>query len=85
MFNNTLLAQAKNLEWETRNDFTGWNTNSTKTYGDIDVFGTYPNLSAAAIMLAPILNWSLSVRANEAQIVVDYRGTEVKEEQTRSR
>ena len=52
----------------------GWNVNFSNAYGDVDVYGIYPILSAAAIMLTPILNWSVSVRANEAQMVVVYWG-----------
>ena len=43
---------------------------SSKDFGDIDVYGIYPVLSAAAIMITPILNWSVSIRSSRAQPVV---------------
>jgi hypothetical protein len=71
-----MLALVTNFDFGTpQSDLPkGWNINSSKGYGDVDVFGIYPILSAAAIMLTPILNWSVSVRANEAQMVVVYWG-----------
>jgi hypothetical protein len=69
-----MLALVTNFGFGTPDDPKGWNINSSKAYGDVDVFGIYPILSAAAIMLTPILNWSVSVRANEAQMVVVYWG-----------
>jgi hypothetical protein len=71
-----MLALVTNFDFGTpQSDLPkGWNINSSKCYGDVDVFGIYPILSAAAIMLTPILNWSVSVRANEAQMVVVYWG-----------
>lgn len=69
-----MIALVTNFEFGTPDDPTGWNINSSKAYGDVDVFGIYPILSAAAIMLTPILNWSVSVRENEAEIVVVYWG-----------
>jgi hypothetical protein len=69
-----MLALVTNFDFGTPDDPKGWNINSSKAYGDVDVFGIYPILSAAAIMLTPILNWSVSVRANEAQMVVVYWG-----------
>lgn len=67
-----MLALVTNFDFGTPDP--GWDINSSKDYGDVDVFGIYPILSAAAIMLTPILNWSVSVRANEAQMVVVYWG-----------
>jgi hypothetical protein len=71
-----MLALVTNFDFGTpESDLpNGWNMNSSKGYGDVDVYGIYPILSAAAIMLTPILNWSVSVRANEAQMVVVYWG-----------
>jgi hypothetical protein len=71
-----MLALVTNFDFGTpQSDLPkGWNINSSKGYGDVDVYGIYPILSAAAIMLTPILNWSVSVRANEAQMVVVYWG-----------
>jgi hypothetical protein len=69
-----MLALVANFDFGTPDDPNGWNINSSKAYGDVDVFGIYPILSAGAIMLTPILNWSVSVRANEAQMVVVYWG-----------
>jgi hypothetical protein len=48
--------------------------NSSKDYADIDIFATFPILSAAAIMLSPILMWSTSVRKHHAQAVIIYWG-----------
>jgi hypothetical protein len=67
-----MLALVTNFDFGTPQP--GWDIDSSKGYGDVDVFGIYPILSAAAIMLTPILNWSVSVRANEAQMVVVYWG-----------
>jgi hypothetical protein len=67
-----MLALVTNFDFGTPQP--GWDINSSKAYGDVDVYGIYPILSAAAIMLTPILNWSVSVRANEAQMVVVYWG-----------
>src|SRR5204862_799936 len=47
---------------------------SSTGYGDIDIVGIYLILSAAAIMLAPILKWSTSIRKLRAQAVVVYWG-----------
>jgi hypothetical protein len=71
-----MLALVMNFDFGTpQSDLPkGWNINSSKGYGDVDVYGIYPILSAAAIMLTPILNWSVSIRANEAQMVVVYWG-----------
>jgi hypothetical protein len=69
-----MFALVMNFDFGTPDDPKGWNINSSKAYGDVDVFGIYPILSAAAIMLTPILNWSVSIRANEAQMVVVYWG-----------
>ncbi len=69
-----LLALVTNFDFGTPDDPMGWNEISSKAYGDVDLYGIYPILSAAAIMLTPILNWSVSVRANDAQMVVVYWG-----------
>ena len=46
----------------------------TTFFGDQDIFGILPILMAACIMLTPILNWSITVRQNEARPVVVYWG-----------
>ena len=69
-----MLALVTNFNFGTPDTPQGWDINSSKAWGDVDVYGIYPILSAAAIMLTPILNWSVSVRANEAQMVVVYWG-----------
>jgi hypothetical protein len=46
----------------------------TTFFGDQDIFGILPVLIAACIMLTPILNWSITVRQNEARPVVVYWG-----------
>src|SRR5204863_5930148 len=70
-----MLALVTNFGFGTPDDPQGWNIQSSAAYGDVDVFGIYPILSAAGILLTPILNWSVSVRINEAQMVVVYWGT----------
>jgi len=52
----------------------GWNANTSQQFGDIDVFGIYPILASAAIMLTPILNWSVTIRKHDAQAAVVYWG-----------
>ncbi|KKY17203.1 hypothetical protein UCRPC4_g05696 [Phaeomoniella chlamydospora] len=47
-----------------------FNPETAKPYGDLDVFGCYPVLAAAAIMVTPILNWSITIRNSRAQPVV---------------
>src|SRR2546423_15209886 len=56
-----MLALVTNFGFGTPDDPQGWNIQSSAAYGDVDVFGIYPILSAAAILLTPILNWSVSV------------------------
>ena len=46
------------------------NKTTSQPYGDIDLFGAWPILIASAITFAQILNWSISVQRNEAQIIV---------------
>ena len=45
---------------------------SARAFGDPDVYGIYPVLSAAAIMITPILNWSSSFRRSQAKAIVVY-------------
>ncbi|KFX92083.1 hypothetical protein O988_07435 [Pseudogymnoascus sp. VKM F-3808] len=45
-------------------------TESNKDYVDLDIFGIFPILTAAGIMLTPILMWSNTVRKHHAQPVI---------------
>ncbi|KFY46373.1 hypothetical protein V495_02527 [Pseudogymnoascus sp. VKM F-4514 (FW-929)] len=45
-------------------------TESNKDYVDLDIFGIFPILTAAGIMLTPILMWSNTVRRHHAQPVI---------------
>lgn len=51
-----------------------WNIDSSQAFGDVDLFGITAILAAAGVMLAPILNWSSSVRTHESQAVIMYWG-----------
>lgn len=51
-----------------------WDTGSSQAFGDVDLFGITAILAAAGVMLAPILNWSTSVRTHESQAVIVYWG-----------
>ncbi|KAK2780877.1 hypothetical protein FQN52_002028 [Onygenales sp. PD_12] len=51
-----------------------WDSNSSVAYGDVDVFGIYPILTTAGIMLTPILKWSSTIRKHRAQAIVVYWG-----------
>lgn len=51
-----------------------WDKNSSQAFGDVDLFGITAILAAAGVMLAPILNWSTSVRTHESQAVIVYWG-----------
>lgn len=53
----------------------GWHTGypniqSSQPFGDIDILGAQVVLTAALVMMTPILNWSTSVRRDRAQIIV---------------
>lgn len=43
-------------------------------FGDLDLAGIYPILAAGCIMLPPILNWSTTIRENDAQPILLYWG-----------
>ncbi|KAF2673745.1 hypothetical protein BT63DRAFT_421870 [Microthyrium microscopicum] len=47
-----------------------WNVNDSRNFGDIDFFGIIPVLSAAAVMLSPIITWSSTFRAHRARPLV---------------
>ncbi|KAF2501340.1 hypothetical protein BU16DRAFT_196457 [Lophium mytilinum] len=47
---------------------------SAKEYGDVDLLGIFPILAAAGIMLAPILNWSTTIRRHRAQAIIIWWG-----------
>ena len=44
-------------------------------WGDADLFAIFPIVVAGCIMLTPILNWSITVRENDARPVVAWWGT----------
>ncbi|KAF2814957.1 uncharacterized protein BDZ99DRAFT_458915 [Mytilinidion resinicola] len=48
--------------------------NSAKEYGDVDLLAIFPILAAAGIMLAPILNWSTTIRRHRAQAIIIWWG-----------
>lgn len=50
------------------------NKDNSQAYGDVDLFGITPILAAGGVMLAPILNWSSSIRRHENQAVIVYWG-----------
>lgn len=54
------------------NTWFGWDSNSSKLYGDIDYYGIFPVLTATAVMLTPILTWSSTIRTHEARVVMIY-------------
>jgi len=49
-----------------------WDSNSSKLYGDIDLFGILPVLTATAVMLTPLICWSSTIRSHEARVVMVY-------------
>ena len=51
-----------------------WDKDNSRAFGDVDLFGITAILAAAGVMLAPILNWSTSVRTHESQAVIVYWG-----------
>lgn len=51
-----------------------WDKDNSHAFGDVDLFGITAILAAAGVMLAPILNWSTSVRTHESQAVIVYWG-----------
>ena len=65
-----MFALLTQFDWKYPADAFQGNLKTSVEFGDVDVYGIFPILSAAAIMLTPILNWSAQVRANEAQTVV---------------
>ena len=56
-----------NTSWDAN-----YGTTSAVEFDDPDILGIYPILSAAGIMITPILNWSSAFRNNQARIVVIY-------------
>ena len=65
-----MLILVVNFQFGTSENLVNYNPNTSKPYGDTDIFGIYPILAAAAIMITPILNWSVSIRNSNAQPVV---------------
>ena len=65
-----MLALVVDFHFGTNANLNNYNPQTSKPYGDPDVFGCYPVLAAAAIMITPILNWSISIRNSKAQPVV---------------
>ena len=65
-----MFALLTQFDWKYPADAFQGNLKTSAEFGDVDVYGIFPILSAAAIMLTPILNWSAQVRGNEAQTVV---------------
>lgn len=51
-----------------------YNLDTSVPYGDLDIFGIWPILVAAGLMLTPILNWSTTVRKHKAQSVIIWWG-----------
>ena len=50
------------------------NIDSSQAYGDFDIYGVFPILTTSAIMLAPIIMWSTTVRKHRIQAIVIYWG-----------
>ncbi|KAF4629371.1 hypothetical protein G7Y89_g8776 [Cudoniella acicularis] len=75
-----LLALVTNFQWGSeggglsRFNETGWNSETSKPFGDVDFFGIFPILTASGIMLTPILMWSTTVREYRAQSIIIYWG-----------